>query len=416
MDRVIEQKKGIKKKHLPFIAGATVFMVFVIWFIFFYNGRAMHVKAEYITVVSVEQGLFNDYIRLSGQVQPKRSVLLTSSESGIVMQTLVNEGAFVNEGDVLVVLNNPNLVKETTDIEAQYKEKENNNRDAAIALEKEKLSMQQQHLSAKIEANRSKRTYEQQQALYADGLTTREEFLRAKENYELAESNLNLLVKRLYQDSLYQEVQHVKMLQSTRNMYNNLELARKRIDDLNVKATHSGQLGSFSIQLGQNISAGSVVGIINVLGDYKVQVNIDERYIDRISAGLQATFERNDKYYDMVASTIYPDVKNGLFRADFTFVDDIPENIRVGQTYFLELELGEAVNRVLLPRGSYFSSTGGKWIYVLSSDGSKAVRREIKIGRQNPDYYELLEGVEPGEKVIISSYDHFGDREQLIIE
>lgn len=416
MDRVIEQKKGIKKKHLPFIAVAAVFMVFVIWFIFFYNGRAMRVKAEYITVVPVEEGLFNDYIRLSGQVQPKRSVLLTSSESGIVMQTLVNEGAIVNEGDVLVVLNNPNLIKETADIEAQYKEKENSNRDAIIALEKEKLSMQQQHLSAKIEANRSKRTYEQQQALYSDGLTTREEFLRAKENYELAESNLNLLVKRLYQDSLYQEVQHVKMLQSTRNMYNNLELARKRIDDLNVKATHSGQLGSFSIQLGQNISAGSVVGIINVLGDYKVQVNIDERYIDRISAGLQATFERNDKYYDMVVSTVYPDVKNGLFRADFIFVDDIPENIRVGQTYFLELELGEAVNRVLLPRGSYFSSTGGKWIYVLSSDGSKAVRREIKIGRQNPDYYELLEGVEPGEKVIISSYDRFGDREQLIIE
>lgn len=415
MDRIIEQKKGLKKKHIPFIVAGGLFLILIAWLIFGDHSSKMRVNSASIIVSTAQQGAFNDYIRLNGQVQPKTSILLTALESGTVERCLVHEGAIVKEGDTLLVLRNPDLVKQTHDTEAQYVEKQNNNRDAAISLEKEKLNMQQQRLSAKIEANRAKRTYEQQQSLYNDGLTTREEYLRAKENHELAETNLQLLVKRLYQDSLYQQVQHIKMVQSLDNMYKNLELARKRVDDLNVRATHNGQLSSFNIQLGQNIGTGATICLINMLDEYKVQVSIDERYIDRITAGLRGVFERQGTEYAVEVSTVYPDVKDGQFRADFTFCNETPANIRVGQTYYINLQLGEPTQAIILPRGSFFASTGGKWVYILTPDGSEAVRRDIKIARQNPQYYEVIEGLQPGEKVITSSYDNFGESERLIL-
>lgn len=416
MDRIIEQKKGLKKKHIPFIVAGGLFLILVGWLLFGDHSSKMRVNSASLIVSTVEQGTFGDYIRLSGQVQPKTSILLSAPEGGTVERCLVHEGAIVKEGDTLLVLRNPDLVKQTHDIEAQYIEKQNNNRDASIGLEKEKLTMQQQRLAAKIEANRARRTFEQQQSLYADGLTTHEEYLRAKENDELARTNLQLLVKRLYQDSLYQQVQRVKMSQALDNMYKEVELARRRVDDLNVRATHDGQLSSFAIQLGQNIASGATIGLINILDEYKVQVSIDERYIDRIVAGLNGVFERQGTEYAVEVNTLYPDVKDGQFRADFTFVGETPRNIRVGQTYYINLQLGEPTEAVLIPRGSFFASTGGKWVYVLSADGSEAVRREIKIARQNPLYYEVVEGLQPGEKVVTSSYDNFGESERLILD
>lgn len=416
MDRILEQKKGLKKKHIPFIVGGALFLLLLGWMLFGDHSSRMRVNSASVIVSTVEKGAFNDFIRLNGQVQPKTSILLTSPEGGVVERLIVNEGAIVKEGDTLLVLRNPELVKQAGDIEAQYIDKQNSNRDAEIGLEKEKLNMQQQRLSAKIEANRAQRTFEQQQSLFNDGLTTREEYLRAKENHELAQTNLQLLVKRLYQDSLYQQVQRMKMTQALENVYKDVETAHRRVADLNVCATHDGQLSSFNMQLGQIIGTGATIGIINILGEYKIQVSIDERYIDRIVAGLKGIFERQDTEYAVEVSTVYPDVKDGQFRADFTFTGDTPPNIRVGQTYYINLQLGEPAEALLLPRGSFFASTGGKWVYVLSPDGSEAVKRPIKIARQNPQYYEVVEGLLPGEKVITSSYDNFGENERLILD
>lgn len=416
MDRILEQKKGLKKKHIPFIVGGALFLLLLGWMLFGDHSSRMRVNSASVIVSTVGKGAFNDFIRLNGQVQPKTSILLTSPEGGVVERLIVNEGAIVKEGDTLLVLRNPELVKQAGDIEAQYIDKQNSNRDAEIGLEKEKLNMQQQRLSAKIEANRAQRTFEQQQSLFNDGLTTREEYLRAKENHELAQTNLQLLVKRLYQDSLYQQVQRMKMAQALENVYKDVETAHRRVADLNVCATHDGQLSSFNMQLGQIIGTGATIGIINILGEYKIQVSIDERYIDRIVAGLNGIFERQDTEYAVEVSTVYPDVKDGQFRADFTFTGDTPPNIRVGQTYYINLQLGEPAEALLLPRGSFFASTGGKWVYVLSPDGSEAVKRPIKIARQNPQYYEIVEGLKPGEKVITSSYDNFGENERLILD
>ena len=416
MDKIIEQKKGLKKKHLPFvIAGILVLLLFG-WMLWGDHSNKMRVDTENLIISKVEEGSFNDYIRINGQVQPATVVHVSALESGIVDFKPVKEGAMVKRGDVILVLRNPNLAQETLNSESQLAERQNMLRDTEINMEKEKLSMQQSKLSAITDANRTRRAYEQAKTLYDEGLSSREEYLRAKEDYELAQSQLKLLIERLHQDSLYRSVQLAKMQESLNNMQENLTLVRSRADNLKVKATYDGQLGSFSAELGQNIGAGMLIGQINVLGEYKITVNIDERYIDRIMSGLQGTFERQNVKYGVQVSTVYPEVRNGQFRADLTFTDETPENIRVGQTYYINLELGEPTQAVLVPRGSYFSVTGGKWLFVLSPDGSEAVRREIKVGRQNPQYYEIIEGLLPGESVIISGYDSFGDSEKLILK
>lgn len=416
MDRAIEQKKGIKKKHIPYIVLGLLFLLLVGWLLFGGHGDRVVVDADNITVDVVEDGEFRDYIRLDGQVFPKTTVQLTVREGGIVERCLVKDGDLVHSGDLLFVLHNPELEDQVRDIESQFVEMQNANLDTEIGLEKEKLNMEQQKMNARIEANRAKRTYEQQASLYEDGLTTREEYLRAGENHELAEKQYELLVKRLYQDSLYQNVQHVKMRRSLDNMQKNLEIARSRVEELNVRATYDGQISSFSLQLGQSIPQGSKVGVINIPDDYKIQANIDERYIDRVKTGLSGMFERQGSESGVMLSTVYPDVSGGQFRVDFVFSDSLPDNIRVGQTYYINLELGEPAPALLLPRGAFFHATGGRWVYVLSDDGKRAVRREIKIGRQNPRYYEVLEGLRPGECVITSEYTSFGECNELILK
>ncbi len=416
MDKIIEQKRGLKKKHIPFILCAAVALILFGWMLMGDHSNKMRIEKMNVTISKVAEGDFNDYIRINGQVQPATVVHVSALESGIVDEKPVEEGAMVKKGDVILVLRNPNLAQQTLDSESQLAERQNMLRDTEINMEKDKLSMQQSRLSATTDANRSKRTYERLKTLYDEGLTSREEYLRAKEDYELAQSQLKLLIERLYQDSLYRNVQLAKMQESLDNMQENLTLVRQRADNLKVKATYDGQLGSFSAQLGQNISSGSLIGQINVLGEYKITVNIDERYIDRVTAGLPGTFERQNVKYGVKVSTVYPEVRNGQFRADLTFTDETPDNIRVGQTYYINLELGEPTNAVLVPRGGFYTSTGGKWIFVLTPDCSEAVRRNIKIARQNPQYYEVVEGLSAGESVIVSGYDSFGDAEKLILK
>lgn len=416
MDKIIEQKKGLKRKHLPFVIAGLLALLLFGWMLWGDHSNKMRVDTENLIISKVENGSFNDYIRINGQVQPATVVHVSALESGIVDFKPVKEGAMVKRGDVILVLRNPNLAQETLNSESQLAERQNMLRDTEINMEKEKLSMQQSKLSAITEANRSRRAYEQMKTLYDEGLSSREEYLRAKEDYELAQSQLKLLIERLHQDSLYRSVQLAKMQESLNNMQENLTLVRSRADNLKVKATYDGQLGSFLAELGQNIGAGMLIGQINVLGEYKITVNIDERYIDRIVAGLQGTFERQNVKYGVQVSTVYPEVRNGQFRADLTFTDETPENIRVGQTYYINLELGEPSQALLVPRGGFYTSTGGKWIFVLTPDGSEAVRRNIKIARQNPQYYEVVEGLSAGESVIVSGYDSFGDAEKLILK
>ncbi|MDY6074757.1 MAG: efflux RND transporter periplasmic adaptor subunit [Bacteroidales bacterium] len=419
MDKIIEKKKGLalvfSKKSLPYWGGA-VLLAFIIWLVFRDNASTLRINPDTLTISEVRQGEFNDYIRINGQVQPMTTIQLSPQEGGIVTEIVNEEGSRVKAGDVIIRLSNDNLDLQILNSEAELAEKENILRNTLISMEQQKLSLRQDRLQLQTEVNRLKRKYEQNKALYDDKLIAQEVYLTSKEDYELSASKLELVIERAEQDSVYRSVQIKQMQESLDNMRLNMQIIRRRKENLEIKAPIDGELGFLDVVLGQSISSGTKIGQINSLDSYKIEAQIDEHYIDRVNAGLCATFQRQNESYSAIIRKVYPEVRDGKFKADFKFDGETPDNIRSGQTYYLNLQLGQAEDAVLVPRGTFYQKTGGKWIYVVNKEGTKAVKREIRIGRQNPQYYEVLEGLEPGEKVITSGYDSFGENEVLILQ
>ncbi len=417
MDKIIEKKTGWRvaftKKALPWWLGALL-LVFVIYLIARPNNKTLRVDKDTVTISSAVKGEFNDYIRISGRVQPMTTIQLSPQEGGIVEKILIEEGSPVKAGDTILILNNDNLDLQILNSEAELAEKENILRNTQIQMEQQKLDVRQNVLEYGTNVERLRRAYEQQKALYEDKLIAKEEYLKAEEDYQLALQKYNLMTERSRQDSLYRGTQIDRMEESLENMQLNMSMIRKRKSNLIVKASIDGELGLLDVVLGQSIAAGTKIGQINSIGLYKVEAQIDEHYIDRVVAGLEATFERQGETYSTVIRKVYPEVRDGKFKADFKFDGEQPDNIRSGQTYYLNLQLGQPEETVIIPRGTFYQKTGGKWIYVVNKEGTKAVKREIRIGRQNPQYYEVLEGLEPGERVITSGYDTYGDSDVLV--
>ena len=416
MDKVIEKKKGIARvftvKALPYWFGVVVIGL-IGYLLVRGNSSSLRVNRDTLTIATVVEGEFNDYIRLNGQVQPMTTIQISPLEGGVVQEIIVEEGAHVRAGEQLLVLSNDNLDLQILNSEAELAEKENILRNTLISMEQQKLSLRQEQLQLHTEVGRMKREYEAKQKLYEEKLISREEYLRAEEDYSLVSNRLQLVNERAQQDSLYRSVEIEQMQESLRNMRLNMQMIRRRKENLTIKAPIDGELGLLDVVLGQSVSQGVKIGQINSLGSYKIEAQIDEHYIDRVVAGLEATFERRDEAYSAVIRKVYPEVRNGKFKADLKFVGEQPANVRSGQTYYLNLQLGQPEQAVLVPRGAFFQTTGGRWIYVLDADGEGATRREIRISRQNPQYYEVLEGLQPGERVIISGYEKFGDSERL---
>ena len=417
MDKIIEKKTGWRlaftKKALPWWLGALL-LVFVIYLIARPNNKTLRVDKDTVTISSAVKGEFNDYIRISGRVQPMTTIQLSPQEGGIVEKILIEEGSPVKAGDAILILNNDNLDLQILNSEAELAEKENILRNTQIQMEQQKLDVRQNVLEYGTNVERLRRAYEQQKALYEDKLIAKEEYLKAEEDYNLALQKYNLMTERSRQDSLYRGTQIDRMEESLENMQLNMSMIRRRKSNLIVKAPIDGELGLLDVVLGQSIASGTKIGQINSVGTYKVEAQIDEHYIDRVVAGLEATFERQGETFSTSIRKVYPEVRDGKFKADFKFEGEQPDNIRSGQTYYLNLQLGQPEEAVIIPRGTFYQKTGGKWIYVVNKEGTKAVKREIRIGRQNPQYYEVLEGLEPGERVITSGYDTYGDSDVLV--
>ena len=322
----------------------------------------------------------------------------------------------VRKGDVIVELSNNSLSMQILNSEADLAEKQNILRNTLISMEQNRLNLRQEQMQLDMEVERKRRAFTNNDVLYKKELLARETWLQSKEDYEYSVKRRSLIMERQKQDSLYRTNQVKQMESDLQSMARNMQLIRQRVDNLLVKAPIDGEVGALDVVLGRNVGSGSSIGQINDMSAFKVSTQIDEHYIDRIVVGLPATIERQERKYDMVIRKVYPEVSGGQFRADFTFAGDIPENIRIGQTYHINLQLGEASEAVIIPRGAFYQTTGGSWIYVVDPSGEKAYRRDIRIGRQNPQHYEVLEGLEPGEKVITSAYENFGSHDVLILK
>ncbi len=416
MDKVLAKKKGLRKKHIPYIVGGAALLVALVWLVFGNHASEMRVEAQRVTVSDVRRGEFNDYVSINGQVLPISTIQLTALESGMVAEKLVEEGSMVSQGEVIVRLTNPQLRGQILSSETRLAEQENIQLNTRINLQQQKLELERARLQLNIDEARKKRQFEQYRNLYEENLISREEYLKAREDYDIAVKDLELIKEKQTQDSLLQVEQFETMEINLSNMRENALIERQRIEDLNVKSPVDGQLGLLDVEIGQFIGTGTQIGQISVLSDYKVEALIDEHYIDRVRQGLDATFDRQDRSFALQVRRVYAEVREKQFKTDFTFVGERPDNIRVGQTYRISLQLGQPTEAVLIPRGPFYQTTGGKWIFVVSADGSRATRREITIGRQNPQFYEVTSGLEPGERVITSSYDTYGDTQELVIQ
>ncbi|MDI9532028.1 MAG: HlyD family efflux transporter periplasmic adaptor subunit [Bacteroidota bacterium] len=414
MDIKIEKKKGLQRKHILWIAGGLLFIFLLVKIIAGAGTKTLKVDRDKITISNVTRGQFNDYIRVSGQVEPIATIYLDAEEGGRVKERLIEEGATVKAGDIILRLENRTLYQEIMSSESNLAQKENMLRQTRINFENQMIETRRRLLASTFDIQKKKRNFNQQQALYEDKLIPAETYITAKEDYEHAiqEQEINRL--KAQNDSMIMVSEMTQLTTDLAKMRQTLQLVYERLNNLNVKAPVDGQLGMLDAEIGQSIGQGTRIGQINVLTNFKVQAMIDEHYIDRVRHGLSGTLERQDKSYNLNIRKVYPEVRQGQFRIDMVFEGDKPDNIRTGQTYYINLELGQPQEAVMLPRGGFFQSTGGQWVYVLDKSGEFATRRSIRIGKQNPQFYEVIEGLNPGEQVITSGYENFGDNDRLV--
>ena len=415
MDRKIEKKKGIRPKHVIYIVSGLIVIFLLVKMIQSSNVSAVRVEKDKITISEVQYSDFDDFIRSNGRVEPISIIYLDAEEGGRVKERFIEEGSMVKKGDVILELENRSLYENIMNSESNLAQKQNMLRQTRINFESQRLVSQQRVLDSKYDIVKDKRYYEQQKTLFEKDLVARDVYLEAKETYEHSVELFEINKLRAANDSLILATEMIQLDQELKKMEKTLALIYERLEDLKVKAPVDGQLGMLDAEIGQSISPGARIGQINVLTDFKIVALIDEHYIDRVRRDLAATFERQEKLFNLSVKKVYPEVRNSQFEIDLVFTGERPENIRAGQTYYINLQLGEPQKSLLVDLGGFFNSTGGQWVYVVDPSGDFATKRTIKIGRKNPKYYEVLEGLEKGEKVITSGYDLFGDNEKLIL-
>jgi HlyD family secretion protein len=416
MDREIAKNRGIKLKH---IIWAVAIVLFIIAARVIYNSGKEEVyktSREKITISTVEEGFFSDYITVIGKVEPITTIYLDAIEGGRVVERLIDEGATVKKGDVILKLENRQLYQTILNSEAALAEKENYLRNTRINFEAELIQSRKNLLENSWNLKRKERQYKQNKQLFEQGLISKEEFLQSEEDYEFQAQMLKINKQKAITDSLIRVTSMQTLEADLKTMRQVLTLVRERLDNLNVKAPIDGQLGMLDAEVGQSISQGQSIGQIHVLTNYKVTALIEEHHVDKVFRGLEARLERNEKEYLLKVKKVLPEVRNGFFEVELVFEGDRPEKIRTGQTYHIRLELGMPEKALLVQRGGFYQSTAGQWAFVLNENGTEAEKRSIRIGQKNPGYYTITEGLKPGDKIITSSYDLYLKKEKIILK
>ena len=415
MDKKIEKKKWPPKKIAIYTLGG-LFAIFVLYnFIFSDSSKKLNVETERITISTVERGPFQEFTPITGTVQPIETFQLDVSDGGRVMKKYVEEGAFLKAGDPIILLDNAQLRLNIIYNEANVFQQINNLRSTRLSFQQSKLDLQARLLSIDRDIREQKRVYETNEKLYEKGLISENEYLDSKDQYEYLLSHKNLTMRTYKADSVMRAQQIVQLEKSVNTLEENLQITKQQLENLTVKAPISGQLTALNAEIGESISPGENVGQIDKVDSFKVRANIDEHWIAKVSPGQYGSFAFNGIDYRLIVKTVFPQVTNGTFQVDMLFVDDAPDGIRRGQTVHINLELSGLTEAVFVDRGGFYQTTGGQWIFVVDQSGDFAVKRNIRLGRQNTQSFEVLEGLQPGEQVITSSYDNYGDVEKLIL-
>ncbi len=416
MDRQIEKKMWTRKRIIM-LSSIGVFVFFILRFVVFSDHSSKYnVQTERITLSVVEEAPFQEFIPVTGTVIPIQTVYLDAIEGGQVGKVHLEAGSFVEKDDTILTLVNSRQSLELQNYETNLIKEQNSLKSEYIKVERDRAQLQSQLLELDYQIKTKQRLYERYSDLYPEGGISLKEYEDARDDYEYYVKKRELTVQNYRQDSLLQNIQIENTLASIKQYERSLELARTNARNLIVQAPVSGQLTSLTPEAGESISSGGRIGQIDVLDGFKVRVNVDEHYITRIQVGQVGEVTYSGQTYRLVISKIYPEVVGGSFEVDMEFEGEPPEAVRRGQTLQIRLELGDLSQAILLARGGFYQKTGGQWVYVLDPSESYAVKRSIRLGRQNPQFFEVLEGLEPGERVITSSYDTYGDVDKLILK
>ena len=416
MDRIIEKKKWTTKKLLQ-LSALSVFIVFLLYLLIFRDRSSrLNIDRNQVTTAKVLQENFQEFIPVDGVVQPRTTIYIDAVLGGTVEMKYVEDGAEVKKGDPILKLSNANMQLSYMDQETRMYDAINNLQNTRIALEQNKFIRQKEITNLLYQIDQVTTQFERTQKLYQDGVYTLKEFEDAKRDYDFSSKQLRISLELQRLDSISAEEQKKQISASVERMKANLARLQSNMEKLTVKAPADGVLTSFNVEIGETRSAGERLGQIDIMDGYKMRANIDERYVSRVNVGQLAELDFGGKTYALYVSKIYTGVTGGAFQVDLLFENEVPDNIKRGQTIQMRLQFSTPTEALILKRGGFFQQTGGNWIYVVDPSGKFAVKRNIKLGRQNTRFYEVLEGLEAGEEVIVSSYDNFGDKDKLVFK
>lgn len=416
MDRKIEKKKWTLKR-IAIWGGSGLLILFLMYkLIFAEGGSRLNVEKEKVNIAAVIEGEFREFIPVDGNVMPIKTIRLDAIEGGVVERKYYEGGILIDEGDTILKLSNNVLLQNFVREETQAFILVNNLETTKLDLKRNQFDLKKALVDVDYQIDEAKDAYRRGKELFSEKIISEQEYLNLKRAYDKLVDSRKIQVESAKFDSLNARLQIAQAEATLQRTRDNLEMIKKNLDNLFIKAPISGSLSTVNAEVGESISTGQNIGQIDDLNGFKVRAAIDEHYIARIYQGLSGTFDFAGGTYQLEISKIYPEVANGLFSVDMVFTDTIPKGIRRGQTLQIRLQLSENITAVQIPRGSFYQTTGGNWIFVVSEDETEAVRREIKLGRQNPRYYEVLEGLQPGEKVVVSSYEGYDDKDKLIFK
>lgn len=416
MDRKIEKKIWTPKRVLQAAGAGMLVLALGYWMVFGDKSAKLNVESDRTTISIVKSGSFRESIPVIGSVQPIRSYVLDVTEGGTVTRKFLEEGTFVKVGDPIVKLDNAELRLSIIYNEANVFQQINALRSTRLMFEQSTLTLKNQLLDLQYRIISQTRTHEVSKTLFSRGLIAEHEFKQSEDQLKFLHESQELTMKSYVQDSIYRAAQIGQLERSVQTLQENLGITKEQLEQLTVRAPIKGQLTSLKVEIGQSKSRGENLGQIDDVDSFKVRVEIDEHYINRVNRGQTGSFSFDGADYLLTIKTVYPEVKGGKFQVDMLFGPTVPGGIRRGQTLHITLNLSEQKQALLIDRGGFYQKTGGQWIFVVDPTGAFATKRTIKLGLQNPQYFEVLEGLTEGESVITSSYDTFGEVEKLILK
>ena len=415
MDIKLEKKPWYIRYRYSLIGGIILLAGLIYVIVLAAGPRRLRIKLENVQTAEVRHADFLEYVDVEGIVQPMMTIIVNTREEGNVHRIVAEEGRLMKQGDTILVLTNPNLMRDIEDQRDEWEKQRISYQEKELEMEQKSLTLKQQTLEAEYELNKIRKSYALEKEEYTMGIRSKAQLEVSEDEFNYKTASTRLKLQSLRSDSAMTVIRKELLRNDLEREYKKMERSQNRVEELVVRAPIDGQLSFVKVTPGQKVGAGENIAEVKVMDQFKIHTSLSEYYIDRVTTGLPATISYQNRKYPLKVTKVVPEVKDRMFEVDLVFTDSLPENVRLGKSFRVQIELGQPEKALVVSRGNFYQQTGGNWIYKLNADKTRAVKVPITIGRQNPVQYEITEGLQPGDWVITTGYDNFGDAEELVL-